>query len=152
MSNLNSVTLQGRLVRDPELRTLASGTSLVNITVANETGYKDNKRSNFIDCTGWGASAEALAQFFNKGDGILINGELQMDTWETQQGEKRSKLSVRIVNWYFQQGKSESTGSRSSGYSSASQRPAPDRQPAQRQQSLPRAKRYEETEDDEVPF
>ena len=67
MSDINSVSLTGRLTRPPELRTTAGGTQLLSFTLAFNTSVRNrqtgewDERSNFIDCTIFGKRAEALS-------------------------------------------------------------------------------------------
>lgn len=98
--NFNKIILGGRLTRDPELRYTPKGTAVCEIGVANETGWGDKKRTHFIDVTFWDKKAETIQQHFQKGDPILIEGEVHMDQWEDKNtGQKRSKLKVQ--GWSF---------------------------------------------------
>lgn len=98
MPNLNQVNLMGHLARDPELKYLKNGTAVADATIAVNSGYGDNQKTAFIDCTLWKQSAEFIAGNTQKGDCILVVGEIQQDNWETQDGQKRSKLKVNVRN------------------------------------------------------
>ena len=101
---MNNVILLGNLTRDPELTSSKSGTSIVNITIAeNKTiisnGEKQTK-TNFFPCTAFGKTAENIAKYFSKGKPILIEGSLQQEVWETD-GKKNSKIKVVIEKFDF---------------------------------------------------
>lgn len=105
MNNLNVVTLQGNLTRDPETRFTESGLAIVTIGIAVNGGYGEKEEVNFIDCTAFGKQGEALAKFFQKGKQILVQGRLRQDRWEDKQtGQKRSKLIVIVENFHFVSG------------------------------------------------
>lgn len=73
MSDINNVSLTGRLTRPPELRTTAGGTQLLSFTLAFNTSVRNrqtgewDERGNFIDCTIFGKRAEALSRYLAKG-------------------------------------------------------------------------------------
>ena len=91
---INNIVLTGRLVRDIETRAIAStGTSVGTFTLANETGFGDKKRTNFIRCTAFGKTAESMEKYTSKGSLIGVVGELQHDTYE-KDGQKRESVTV----------------------------------------------------------
>lgn len=99
MASLNKVMLIGRLTRDPELRYIPAGTPVADLGIAVNRDYTDKegeKHSDtlFVDVSAWGKQAEICEKFLTKGSLVYIEGRLQLDTWETPQGEKRSRLRV----------------------------------------------------------
>ena len=99
MSDINRVTLVGRLTRDPELRALPSGTSVLNLGLAVNGRQKDQTgnwidKPNFFDVKVFGAQAEMLANHLAKGRRIGVDGRLDWSSWEAQDGGKRSKVEV----------------------------------------------------------
>ena len=97
--NLNRVTLAGRLTRDVELRHINNGTAVAELGVAINRRSKTaagevRQEVTFVDVTSWGRTAEACNQYLSKDSGVLIEGRLQLDIWQTQDGQKRSKLKV----------------------------------------------------------
>lgn len=99
MASFNRVILVGNLTRDPELRYLASGTAVTDIGLAvNDRRKNANgewiEETTFVDVTLWGRTAEVVSEYLSKGSPVLIEGRLKLDTWETQDGQKRSKLKV----------------------------------------------------------
>ena len=113
---MNVVVLKGNLTRDPELKYISNGTAVTNFTVAvnrhfkRQDGSKD-KETTYVDCEVWDSAAEHLAEYCSKGDPILVQGALKLDTWETD-GQKRSRLKVRVNNFdrLFRGGSSDSDG------------------------------------------
>lgn len=98
---INQTTLQGRLVRDPEIRHTASGTSVCSFTVANSKKYKERENRLFLDCTAWGTTGDIVSNYFRKGSEIVVTGELWTDTYEDREGNKRSvnRLTCREVHF-----------------------------------------------------
>jgi single-strand DNA-binding protein len=97
MSDLNRVTLSGRLVADPDLRYLPSGTAVANLRLAsNRTWTGDGAQradAVFVDVEVYGKSAESLSQHKQKGAFILVDGRLRQHSWE-KDGQRHSRLSV----------------------------------------------------------
>lgn len=105
MNGFASITVMGNMTRDPEVRAVGqdSVTSFaiaVNKSWKNKDGEKQEKVA-FIDCSAWGKTGEVIAQFFTKGKPIVVQGEVEQDNWETDAGEKRSKLKVRVDRFHF---------------------------------------------------
>lgn len=101
---INNVVLVGRLARDVELKYTGNGTPVASITLAVEENFKDQngeKKTSFINCTAWKKAAETIAQYMHKGDMLGVTGRLQQQTWEDQQGNKRSKLEVIVDGFQF---------------------------------------------------
>jgi single-strand DNA-binding protein len=99
MASFNRVILAGNLTRDPELRTVGSGTSVTDIGIAvNDRKKQGNEwvdETTFVDVTLWGRTAEIAEQYLQKGSPVMIEGKLKMESWEDKtSGAKRSKLKV----------------------------------------------------------
>jgi len=97
----NSVTLVGNLVEDPELRFTASGVAMARIRIAVNRRYRDRndewqEETSFFGGTCWRDVAENVAESLSKGDRVFITGRLEQRSWETNEGEKRSVVEVRI--------------------------------------------------------
>jgi len=93
----NSVTLIGRLTRDPELRYVPSGDPVANFSVAVDRPFTDSKGEqgvDFIDIVAWKKLAENTAKYTAKGKQVGIQGRLQIRTYETQDGQKRKVAEV----------------------------------------------------------
>lgn len=99
--SINRVAISGNLTRDPELRSTSGGTAVLSFGVAvndrrrnPQTGEWED-RPNFIDCTVFGARAEALSRYLSKGAKVCIEGRLRWSSWE-HEGQRRSKIEVVV--------------------------------------------------------
>ena len=98
---INTVTLSGRVTRDPELRHLSTGTALLDFGLAHNERRKNADGEyvdvpHFFDCKVWSGFGEMLAGKLRKGDEVTIRGELQYSSWETDEGTKRSKVDITV--------------------------------------------------------
>ena len=113
---LNHITLMGRLVRDPELRSTQSGVSVVSFTVAVDRDYSGRdggeKQTDFIDCSAWRQTGEFVSKYFRKGSMIVVSGRLQSRKWQDKEGNNRVSWEAVADNVYFGENKKDSeTGS-----------------------------------------
>lgn len=107
---MNKAILLGRLAKDPELRSTASGTPVCSFTVACDRRFVkqgEERQANFINCIAWQKSAEAIAQYFHKGDRIALEGSIQTRNWTDNEGKTRYATEVVVEQWEFAQSKSE---------------------------------------------
>ena len=109
MASMNKVILVGNLTRDPEVRYIPSGTAVSDLGLAVSESYRNKSGENvektcFVDVVVWGRQAETCGEYLSKGSPVLVEGRLQLDQWENQQGEKRSKLRVRADRVQFLSG------------------------------------------------
>ena len=100
MANLNRVFLIGRLVADPRLSHTNSGTPFTRFRIAVNNPYRDRNgnwqdETLFIDIVLWGDAADRAVSRFNKGTRVLVEGRLRQSSWETEGGERRSRIEVR---------------------------------------------------------
>lgn len=103
MMSLNRAQLIGNLTRDPELRTTASGQSVVNFGVATNRVYKDaqgqrQESAEFHNIVAWGKLADIVAQYMQKGRKVYVEGRLQTRDWEGQDGQKRRTTEIVADN------------------------------------------------------
>jgi single-strand DNA-binding protein len=99
MASFNRVILLGNLTRDPELRYITSGSAVTDLGLAvNDRRKNANgewvEETTFVDVTLWARTAEVACEYLTKGSPVLIEGRLKLDTWEGNDGQKRSKLRV----------------------------------------------------------
>lgn len=105
---LNTIIIQGRLTKEPELRATPQGTPVATFSVACDRGGKD-KGCDFIDVNAWKHTAEFVCKYFHKGDMILVEGRLQVRTYQDKAtGKNRNAYEVVANNVNFCGGKSES--------------------------------------------
>lgn len=100
------MSLSGNLTRDAELRQTTSGTAVAGFGIAVNERRKNNQTGewedfpNFIDCTMFGARAQAISQYLTKGLKVALSGKLKYSSWE-RDGQKRSKLEVIVEEIEF---------------------------------------------------
>ena len=98
MNNLNSVLIEGNLVRDSEFRTTAKGTSLCTFSIATNRYYKQDsgfeKEVSFFDVEAWARHAEVCHDKGHKGRGVRVVGRLKQDRWQDVDGKPRSKIAI----------------------------------------------------------
>ena len=106
MANLNKVFIMGNLTRDPELRYTQGGTAVAKFGMAinrNWTSAEGEKKEDvcFVDITAFGRQAEVICEYCHKGRPLFVEGRLQYSTWQSQEGQKRSKLEVVVEGFQF---------------------------------------------------
>jgi single-strand DNA-binding protein len=100
MSSENFASVTGNATRDPELRYTQSGAAVVNFGLAhnhrrfNKSTNEWDEETSFFDVTAWYDLAENIAETVSKGMRLVVTGRLNQDTWETQDGDKRSKVEI----------------------------------------------------------
>ena len=96
--SINSVAISGNLGRDAELRATKSGMQVLGFSVCVNTRVKRGDswedKPNWVEVTIFGKRAEAVAKYLAKGTHVTIHGRLSQSTWETKDGQKRSRLEV----------------------------------------------------------
>lgn len=94
MSSYNKVTLMGNLTRDPELRYTPQGTPVGQFGLAMNRKRGETEETTFVEVVLWSKQAETCHQFLKKGRLVLVEGRLQQDRWQTEDGSNRSRLVV----------------------------------------------------------
>ena len=98
MSDTNTVILTGNLTREPELRYTPKGVAVANVGLASNRKYRQGDEIKdeacFVDVTAFGSTAEAVAKHLDKGRKVLVEGRLRYQTWESEGGQRRSKVDV----------------------------------------------------------
>lgn len=111
MTDLNRVTLTARLTRDPELKALPDGTSVLSLRVAFSNRARVNGEwtdvPNYVDVSMFGKRAESLSRFLERGKQVGIDGRLRWREWQTREGEKRSTIDIQADEITLLGGKSE---------------------------------------------
>ena len=96
----NTVTLIGNVTRDPELRFTPSGASIASFGLAVNRFWNDRQtgerreQTSFFDIACWGQLGQNVAESLAKGTRVVVTGRLEQRSWETEQGDKRSKVEV----------------------------------------------------------
>lgn len=104
---LNKAILMGRLVKDPELRSTASGTPVCSFTLAVDRRGKD-EGVDFLDIVAWNKTAEFVSKYFAKGQLVAIAGRIQSRTWEDQNNNKRKTVEIVADEVHFAEPKRNS--------------------------------------------
>ena len=100
--SINRVEISGNLVRDAEMRSSRSGMAVLKFSVAVNNRRKNSQTdeweevTSYVDCTMFGRRAEALESRLLRGTKVFVAGRLKQDTWEADDGSKRSKLEVIV--------------------------------------------------------
>ena len=100
MSNGNSVTLVGNITRDPELRFTPSGQATASFGLAvnrrwqNRQTQEWEEATSFFDVVCWREQAENASESLARGSRVIVTGRLEQRSWETPDGDKRSKVEV----------------------------------------------------------
>ncbi|HMQ27918.1 MAG TPA: single-stranded DNA-binding protein [Acidimicrobiales bacterium] len=96
----NTVNIVGNATRDPELRFTPSGQAVASFGVAVNRRWQNRQTQeweeavSFFDVTCWGQLAENVAESVQKGTRVVVDGRLDQRSWETEQGDKRSKVEI----------------------------------------------------------
>jgi single-strand DNA-binding protein len=96
----NSITLVGNITRDPELRFTNTGQANVTFGLAvnrrwqNRQTQEWEEATSFFDVVCWREMAENVSESLTRGSRVIVNGRLEQRSWETQDGDKRSKVEV----------------------------------------------------------
>jgi single-strand DNA-binding protein len=147
---MNKVMLVGRLARDPELRSTASGTSMATFAVAVDRRFQRDGQptADFFNVVAWGKQAEVISQYLSKGRQIALNGRLQTRNYQAQDGSKRYVTEVVLEEFDFIGSRSDASGG---GYNNnRNSQPAP-------QNNMPLDDDMDDefhlmADDDDVPF
>src|SRR5579875_1803818 len=100
MAQDNTVTIVGNLTREPELRFTPNGQATatfgvaVNRTWTDRTSQERREQTSFFDVVCWGTLAENAATSLSRGTRVVVTGRLDQRSWETQEGDKRSKVEI----------------------------------------------------------
>jgi len=90
-----------RLTRDVELRYTSAGTAVAKVGLATSQKYGDKEEKCFIDANVWGKAGELWNQHLSKGDQVYIVAELNLNQWQDQDGQKRSKHELNVREFEF---------------------------------------------------
>lgn len=104
MQDLNSVMVEGRLTRDPEIKYTGKGTAVCNLSIANnrrwKEGQEEKEETSFFDIVAWGRQAETCGEYLEKGRGVRVFGRMQQQRWESD-GQKRNKIVINADHVEF---------------------------------------------------
>ena len=98
MNNLNSILIEGNLVRDAELRTTPKGTAVCTFPISSKRFYKQDtgleKEVSFFNVEAWSKLAESAGNSGRKGSPVRIVGRLRQDRWQDKNEKSQSKVVI----------------------------------------------------------
>jgi single-strand DNA-binding protein len=152
MQDMNTVNIVCRLAADPELRSLASGTSVCSLRVAFNTSRKNNQTGewedvgNFINVSVWGKQGESLARNLTKGQRVGVSGRLEIRQYTDKDGNKREAAQITADRVQYLDPRQDGGNGNGGG-----------QRPASRPVSAPATEPYQGNggggfDDDDIPF
>lgn len=98
MNNLNSILIEGNLVKDPDLSYTSKGTAVCKFAVACNRSWKQDdqtqKEVSFFDVSAWARQAEVCGEYLKKGRGVRVVGRLKQDRWTDPEGKMHSRIII----------------------------------------------------------
>lgn len=112
---INKVLIYGNLTRDPEVKSLPSGTQVCSFSLATNRVYKDKdgqkqETTEFHNVVAFARSAELIAQYMKKGRPLFVEGRLQTRSWD-KDGQKQYRTEIVVDNFQFGDGGPGRSGS-----------------------------------------
>jgi len=106
LPNMNKVIIVGNLTKDPEVKNTNSGTPVINFRIASDRRFKNSAGEwkedvCYVGVVAWKKVAESCGKYLKKGDAVLVEGELQSRSWETEDGDKRNVVEIRAYRVQF---------------------------------------------------
>ena len=149
--SVNRVILVGRLGKDPEIRSIPSGTSVAKFSIATDERFTDKsgekqERTEWHNIEAWGKLGEICGQYLRKGKLVYIEGSIRTESWDDKEsGQKkyRTKIVASEMQMLDKKGDDEGGGGYSGG-GGYTRKPAAAGAPAERGGQM--------EDDDEVPF
>ena len=107
--SINHVTLLGRVGAAPEPRQTNGGTTVVKLRLSTDRYSKgsDKPETDWHTVVVWAKQAEAVAKYVQKGDRVHVTGSLRQRSWQTDAGERRSKVEVHASEVIFLDSRSD---------------------------------------------
>lgn len=96
MPNFCTITIAGHLSQDPEMRASQSGIAVCTCSIAFNRKRGEEQVACFVPLVLFRDTAERFNEWMHKGDAVLVHGSLQQESWEAQDGQKRSRLSMIV--------------------------------------------------------
>lgn len=104
-----------RLSQDVQVKEFGDN-KLSEFSIAYDTGYGDKKKPCFLEVKAWGKTGEVIASTLKKGDQVVVEGVIEMDTWDdANSGAKRSKHYLQLSNFKYTSAGSGESGGQSDG-------------------------------------
>lgn len=155
---LNKAFVYGNLTRDPEVRSLPSGTPVTSFAVATTRTWKNKdgqkqEDTQYHNCVAFGPLAKTIAQYLKKGRGVFVEGRIQTRSWDAQDGAKKYRTEIVVENFQFGPGGpagSVAPGNVAEGSNAPSAAEAPQGAPAEQLETIQYPE--EDINPDDIPF
>lgn len=124
----NKVIMMGRIAHDLELKTTSNGTSVCKFSIAVDRRFQtkgEEKKTDFFNIVAWRQAAEFVANYFRKGNMIMVEGELQTTPYTDKNGNKATWYEINAERLSFTGEKRDSVGSQTAPYREAPSAPEP---------------------------
>lgn len=164
MAGINKVIILGRLGQDPEIRYMANGNAVANLSVATSENWKDDQgqkqeRTEWHRVVIFGKLADVAGQYLQKGYQVYIEGKLQTKKWQDQQGQDRYTTEIVVQGFggtmQMLDNKQSSNGQANNQGGYQQQTPQQGDYQQQPQQQAPQQRQYAPVDpsfDDDIPF
>ncbi|MFC3533846.1 single-stranded DNA-binding protein [Vogesella facilis] len=150
---MNSISFDGRLAADAELRYTPSGEPVLSFRVASDIGFGERKTTNWFSCQVWGKRGESLKNYLAKGQQVTVYGQLTLREWTDKEGIKRTSPDVRVNELSLQGGRRDDMPPMDDGYSAPAPRmETPSAPPAAPRRMEPKPAPRMDDMDDDIPF
>lgn len=160
--DLNKVMIIGRLTRDPEVKTIASGQTVASFSIATNRTWTDRQSSEkksqteYHNVVAWRKLADIIGQYLQKGSQVYIEGYLQTRSWDDQAGQKRYRTEIVADNMIMLGGKGNSAGGGVPAQAQSQAAAAPMATAPTMSDAIPSAPQPQPTEDtisvEDIPF
>lgn len=105
MANDTTITIEGNLAQDPEIRFTANGTAVASFTIAStpralnrKTGQWEDQSTLWMRCSAWAGLAENIGESLTKGAGVIARGDLKQRTYTAKDGSERTSVEMTVHN------------------------------------------------------
>jgi len=108
MADLNKIQLIGRIGQDPEMKYTQSGKEVVSLSLATSYKAGDNEKTTWHKLVFWGKRAELANSYLTKGSRLYVEGRLEIQKWQTKEGENKITPQVMVNEMIFLDNKKKS--------------------------------------------
>lgn len=98
---INKAIIQGRFVREPEVKKTKAGKNLCNFTIAWSTKIGEKETKLFLKCIAWNRTADNVAKWFHKGQEAIVSGQLETNSWQDKEGNNRYEIQMVVSEVHF---------------------------------------------------
>lgn len=105
---MNLCIFTGRTTNDIEMRYTQDNVAVGTFSLAVDTGYGENKKTSFFNCTAFKGTAESMEKYVKKGTKIVLQAEAVQNSYTDREGAKRTVINFIVRNWEFAESKSSS--------------------------------------------